>query len=166
MFWYIISFLALSLLLKYYLFSSSTHVLTSSIDVGFVLSTWILNINYLTWYISGKYDCHKTKNVHINGTLGLKCSHPFLPWPWSRYFLGYVTSDVSTTPTHPVDLGSSHFILKKKHNDIFSFSLISQHGDCRRTLGPYPKENWQRYLMEYGVPRPQLVHSLWPNDSI
>ena len=42
MFWYIISFLALSLLLKYSLFFSSTSVLTSSIDVVFILSIVII----------------------------------------------------------------------------------------------------------------------------
>ena len=40
--WYIISFLALSLLLKYSLFFSSTPVLTSSIDAVFVLSILIV----------------------------------------------------------------------------------------------------------------------------
>ena len=69
--WYIISFLALSLLLNI-LYFSSTLVLTSSIDVVFVLSikvplTWIFDLDRWLWifkvklYVgNGRPDCHGT----------------------------------------------------------------------------------------------------------
>ena len=87
-------------LLEYSLFFSSTLVLTSSIDVVFILSMWpsgltstmtltlTLNFQGQIWdllYLSPKLsNCHETKSELLDWTLGFKCSHQFGSWPWPR----------------------------------------------------------------------------------
>ena len=44
---------------------------------------------------------------------------------------------------------------------MFLFSLISQHWDSSATFSPYLNHYWQRYMLPYGVTRPNWVHSLW-----
>ena len=50
--------------------------------------TLTLNFQGQIWnllYLSQKWsDCHETKSKHIDWTLGLKCDHRVLPWPWPR----------------------------------------------------------------------------------
>ena len=113
--WYIISFLALSLLLNI-LYFSSTLVLTSSIDVVFVLSikiplTWIFDLDRWPWifkvklYVgNGRPDCHgtnkgtgvdmmpwcETLKKWVNKTLcWLGC---FRPLPLTLNFQGQIVS--------------------------------------------------------------------------
>ena len=47
---------------------------------------WPWNFQFHIWnllYLSQKwFNCHKTKNKHIDWTLGLKCDHQIWPWPW------------------------------------------------------------------------------------
>ena len=40
-------------------------------------------------------DCHETKGEHIDWTLGLKCNHQILPWPWIfkiKYEISYIST--------------------------------------------------------------------------
>ena len=67
--WYIISFLALSLLLKYSLFFSSTPVLTSSIDVVFVLSILCPTMRWTSNIRGRPYTMGSPYGVRVRTTL-------------------------------------------------------------------------------------------------
>ena len=67
-------------------------------DLTFNFQGQIWNLLYLRqkWP-----DCHKTKSICIDGTLGLKCKHRIWPWPWHwswilkvKYRLCYISAKI------------------------------------------------------------------------
>ena len=85
--WCIISFLALSLLLKYSLFFSSTPVLTSSIDVVFVLFTNIYMYIYIYIWCA--------MSLVISG-LFHELTSPFLKWILYHYTIFLIMMIIAT----------------------------------------------------------------------
>ena len=67
-----------------------THQLNSRLQMGpsglTLAMTLTLNFQGQIWnwlYLCQKWpDCHETKSVHIDWSLGLKCDHQIWHWPW------------------------------------------------------------------------------------
>ena len=89
-----LSFLARVLALTYRLtdYILAIFVVTLTLNFQGQISNW-LNLSQ-KWF-----DCHETKNKHIDWTLGFKWDHRVWPWPWPspwifkvKYGIGYISA--------------------------------------------------------------------------
>ena len=69
-----------------------TLALTLTLNFQGQISNWL--------FLSQKWsDCHETKSIHIDWTLGFKWDHRVWPWPWPwpwifkvKYRIGYISA--------------------------------------------------------------------------
>ena len=95
-------------------------------------------------------DCHETKSIHIDWTLGLKCAHRIWPWPWPWPWIFKVKCGICS-----ISAKNGPIATKWKAN--ISIELKASNVTIRFDLGHDHDLEFSRSNMEFAISQPKVV---------